>query len=40
MLAVMAEKKMRNDQNLPLEPGPWGPEQEAGPRRVARAAAR
>jgi len=27
--------KLRNDQNLPLSPGPWGPQQEAGPARAA-----
>ncbi len=35
MIAFMATKKLRNDQELPLMPGPWGPEQEAGPARVA-----
>jgi len=35
MLEFMAGSKMRNDQNLPLTPGPWGPEQEAGPQRFA-----
>ena len=35
MIAFMAQTKMRNDQQLPLTPGPWGPEQEAGPAKVA-----
>jgi len=35
ILEMMAENKMRNDQDLPLTPGPWGPEQEASPRQVA-----
>ncbi|UCC68441.1 MAG: substrate-binding domain-containing protein [Armatimonadota bacterium] len=34
MLEFMAGSKMRNDQNLPLVPGPWGPEQEASPMRL------
>ena len=34
MLALMATTKMRNDQDLPLVPGPWGPEHEAGPVRA------
>lgn len=38
MLEFMAGTKMRNDQDLPLTPGPWGPEQEAGPQRPAKAA--
>lgn len=28
--------KVRNDQNLPMEAGPWGPEQEAGPVKAAK----
>jgi len=35
MLLLMSQSKMRNDQELPLTPGPWGPEQEAGPVKVA-----
>ncbi len=36
MLQALAKIKLRNDQKLPLEPGPWGPAQEASPvRRVA-----
>ncbi len=35
MIAFMSTKKLRNDQELPLMPGPWGPAQEAGPARVA-----
>jgi molybdate transport system substrate-binding protein len=35
MLEFMATKKLRNDQELPLTPGPWGPAQEASPARVA-----
>lgn len=35
MVALMAENKMRNDQGLPLTPGPWGPEHELGPSRQA-----
>ena len=31
MIDFMAQNRMRNDQNLPLTPGPWGPEQEASP---------
>jgi molybdate transport system substrate-binding protein len=31
MLQALAKIKLRNDQNLPLEPGPWGPAQEASP---------
>jgi molybdate transport system substrate-binding protein len=38
ILEMMAENKMRNDQDLPLTPGPWGPDQEASPRRVAEVA--
>ncbi len=34
-LEAMSKIKLRNDQNLPLEPGPWGPSQEASPRKVA-----
>ncbi len=34
MLALMATTKMRNDQDLPLVPGPWGPDHEAGPARI------
>jgi len=30
-ITLMAENRMRNDRNLPLTPGPWGPEQEANP---------
>ena len=30
-LQLMADTSMRNDRNLPLTPGPWGPEQEIGP---------
>ncbi|MBN1457905.1 MAG: substrate-binding domain-containing protein [Armatimonadetes bacterium] len=35
MLEKMATLKLRNDQELPLEPGPWGHPQEAGPVKVA-----
>ena len=35
ILEMMAENNMRNDQELPLTPGPWGPEQEASPRLAA-----
>lgn len=35
MIAFMSTKRLRNDQELPLMPGPWGPAQEAGPARVA-----
>jgi len=35
MIELMATTKLRNDQNLPLSPGPWGPEQESGPMKVA-----
>ena len=35
MIELMAENRMRNDQNLPLAPGPWGPEQEESPMAVA-----
>jgi molybdate transport system substrate-binding protein len=35
-LEMLATKKLRNDQNLPLGPGPWGPAQEAGPKRAAK----
>jgi len=38
ILEMMAENKMRNDQDLPLTPGPWGPAQEASPRQVAEVA--
>ena len=31
MISFMAKNRMRNDQNLPLTPGPWGPKQEANP---------
>jgi len=31
----MATTKLRNDQDLPLTVGPWGPAQEAGPAKVA-----
>jgi molybdate transport system substrate-binding protein len=31
MLQSLAKIKLRNDQNLPLKPGPWGPAQEASP---------
>ena len=31
ILQLMADNRMRNDRNLPLTPGPWGPEQEVGP---------
>ncbi len=37
ILTFMAGSKMRNDQNLPLTAGPWGPQQEAGPQRLAKA---
>jgi molybdenum ABC transporter molybdate-binding protein len=30
-IELMAEHRMRNDQDLPLTPGGWGPEQELGP---------
>jgi len=33
-IAFMAENRMRNDLDLPLTPGPWGPEQEANPRQA------
>ncbi len=35
MIEFMATTKLRNDQGLPLAPGPWGPAQEAGPAEVA-----
>ena len=35
MIEFMATTKLRNDQDLPLAPGPWGPAQEAGPATVA-----
>jgi molybdate transport system substrate-binding protein len=35
-LQALAKIKLRNDQNLPLEPGPWGPAQEASPMGEAR----
>lgn len=38
MISLMAASKMRNDQGLPLTPGPWGPEQEVGPRQQAQVA--
>ncbi len=38
ILEMMAENNMRNDQELPLTPGPWGPEQEASPMQVAEVA--
>jgi molybdate transport system substrate-binding protein len=31
MLQSLAKIKLRNDQSLPLKPGPWGPAQEASP---------
>ncbi|MFB3881963.1 MAG: molybdate ABC transporter substrate-binding protein [Armatimonadota bacterium] len=31
MLESLAKIKLRNDQDLPLKPGPWGPAQEASP---------
>lgn len=34
-LELMAQTKMRNDQELPLTAGPWGPEHEVGPAEVA-----
>jgi molybdate transport system substrate-binding protein len=30
-IKFMADNRMRNDQALPLTPGPWGPEQEQSP---------
>jgi len=30
-IKFMAANRLRNDQNLPLTPGPWGPEQERSP---------
>jgi molybdate transport system substrate-binding protein len=35
MLEALAKIKLRNDQDLPLRPGPWGPAQEASPMKVA-----
>ena len=35
MIEFMATTKLRNDQDLPLRPDPWGPAQEAGPAKVA-----
>jgi len=35
MIEFMASTKLRNDQDLPLAPGPWGPAQEVGPAKVA-----
>jgi ABC-type thiamine transport system substrate-binding protein len=32
MIELMANTKMRNDQDLPLAAGAWGPEHEAGPQ--------
>jgi molybdate transport system substrate-binding protein len=37
MIEYMSEYRMRNDQNLPLAPGPWGPAQEANPAGAERA---
>jgi molybdate transport system substrate-binding protein len=34
MIELMANTNMRNDQNLPLRAGSWGPEYEAGPQMV------
>jgi ABC-type thiamine transport system substrate-binding protein len=31
-IKLMYETRLRNDQNLPPEAGPWGPEQEASPK--------
>lgn len=31
-IKLMYENRLRNDQNLPPEAGPWGPEQEANPK--------
>jgi len=31
MIELMTTKRLRNDQDLPLVAGPWGPAQEAGP---------
>lgn len=35
MIKKMHEKRLRNDQNLPATPGPWGPAQEANPKERA-----
>lgn len=35
-LKMLSTKKLRNDQNLPWGAGPWGPAQEAGPKRAAK----
>lgn len=37
-IQMMHENRLRNDQNLPPEAGPWGPEQEANPKAKAKAA--
>ncbi len=37
MLKLMMENNMRNDQDLPLTAGPWGPRQEASPQRLVEA---
>jgi len=34
-LEMMSQMKLRNDQDLPLTVGQWGPAQEAGPAKVA-----
>lgn len=34
-IKLMADNRMRNDQGLPLEPGPWGPAEEANPKAKA-----
>ncbi len=31
-IARMYKTKLRNDQNAPATPGPWGPTQEANPK--------
>jgi len=36
-IKFMAENRMRNDRNLPLTPGPWGPQQEVSPMGAKRA---
>jgi molybdate transport system substrate-binding protein len=38
-IKFMAQNRMRNDRDLPLTPGPWGPAQEANPAGAKRAGA-
>jgi len=35
-IKLMHENRLRNDQNLPPQAGPWGPEQEASPKAKAK----